>query len=553
MKSQHSLESDLITLPRLNLHGRQLFDLEMLLVDGFSPLEGFMNQDDYEHVLDSMRLKNGKIFPIPVVLDVKSDFEYGKGDRIILCDRFGNPLAIMDITSRFVPDKTKEILKVYGTEITVHPGVHYVTQEMYPEYIGGKVTKISLPSHSDFKQFRHTPEELKKYFKKNGWDKVIGFQTRNPMHRVHFELVKLANVKTGFPVLVHPVVGMTKPGDIDYMTRVRTYNIICNTYGKDFTYLSLLPLAMRMAGPREALWHALIRKNYGCTHFIVGRDHAGPGKDDVGKDFYGLDDARLLAEKHADEIGIEIIPSEEVVYSKTRSKYILVSGLKENEEIETISGTEFRRLLREKEEIPDWFSFKESISILRENVRRDARSGVAMLFTGLSGAGKSTIAQLLLARLQEVQDRNITFLDGDIIRENLTKGLGFSKEDRDTNIKRVGFVASEVVKHGGIAICALIAPYRETRQYFRTMVEYTGEFIEIHIATSLEECERRDAKGLYKKARKGLIPEFTGVSDPYEEPEHAELVLQTEEHTPEELVDQIIDYLYSHGIIRSED
>ena len=314
--------NDIQSLPRLNLRGRQLYDLEMLLVGGFSPLAGFMGEDDYNSVVETMRTTDGNIFPIPIVLDVDTNASYKKGDKVLLCDQFGNPLAVMSISSVWRPDKQKEVRHVYGTDDMVHPGVRYVFEDMHDTYIGGDVEMVSLPKREDFKQFRYTPEELKKYFKEKGWNKVVGFQTRNPMHRAHFELVKRANEKIGAPVLVHPVVGMTKPGDIDYITRVRTYNVICNNYGKDFMHLSLLPLAMRMAGPREALWHALIRKNYGCTHFIVGRDHAGPGKDSSGKDFYGPYEARDHALKYAEEIGIEIVPSDELAYSKKKAALI---------------------------------------------------------------------------------------------------------------------------------------------------------------------------------------------------------------------------------------
>ena len=540
---------DILHLPRLNLKGRQIHDLEVMLVDGFAPVTGFMGEEDYTSVVETMHLKDGSIFPIPIVLDVPEKSPHTVGDRLLLCDSFGNPLAVMKVTSRFTPDKLKEVLNVYGTNDKMHPGVQYVLDEMHDTYIGGPVTKIALPVRHDFKQFRKTPAELKALFKERGWDKVVGFQTRNPMHRAHFELVKRANEKIGAPVLVHPVVGMTKPGDIDYVTRVRTYNVVCNTYGKDFTELSLLPLAMRMAGPREAVWHSIIRKNYGCTHFIVGRDHAGPGKGSDGKDFYGPYEARELALKCADEVGIIIVDSDELAYSKTRGAYVATHEVTPDDEIENISGTEFRRKLREGEEIPEWFSFKESINILRESVKRDTRPGLVLFFTGLSCSGKSTIAQLLLARLQEIQDREITFLDGDEIRNHLSKGLGFSKEDRDENVKRVGFVASEIARHGGIAICSLIAPYREARRHVRNRVEHYGEFIEVYMDTSLEECERRDTKGLYEKARKGLIQGFTGINDPYEVPEHPELIVKTEENTPEGITDEIIDYLNSRGII----
>jgi sulfate adenylyltransferase len=543
------MNNDIISLPRLNLKGRALHDLEVMLVGGFDPVQGFMDEADYNSVVENMRLADGKVFPIPIVLDVDTESPHKVGDTILLCDPFGNPLAKMTITSRYSPDKSREACGVYGTEDTMHPGVQYLFDEMGPVYLGGTLEKIALPTRHDFTQFRSTPAELKALFKERGWDKVVGFQTRNPMHRAHFELVKRAHERTGAPVLVHPVVGMTKPGDIDYVTRVRTYNVVCNTYGKDFTHLSLLPLAMRMAGPREAVWHAIIRKNYGCTHFISGRDHAGPGKGSDGKDFYGPYEARDLAMKYADEIGITIVPSEELAYSKTRGVYVATDEVTPDDEIENISGTEFRRRLRENEEIPEWFSFKESIDILRDSVKRDTRPGIALFFTGLSCSGKSTLAQLLLARLQELQDREITFLDGDIIRDHLSKGLGFSKEDRDENVRRVGFVASEIVRHGGIAICSLIAPYGDARRGVRNRIEHYGEFIEIFVDTSLEECERRDTKGLYAKARQGLIKGFTGIDDPYERPVNPELVARTEEAMPEEIVDAILEHLRSRELI----
>jgi len=541
--------TEIITLPRLNLKGRQLYDLEMLLVGGFAPLVGFMDEDTYRSIVETMRLPDGTIFPMPIVLDVRDSLLYQVGEKVLLCDQFGNPLAAMSVTSRFTPDKKIEATKVLGSTDKTHPSVQYLMSEMGATCIGGPVYKIALPQRNDFKQFRYTPEALKEQFKEKGWEKVVGFQTRNPMHRAHFELVRRAHEKTGAPVLVHPVVGMTKPGDIDYVTRVRTYNVVCNTYGKDFTQLSLLPLAMRMAGPREALWHAIIRKNYGCTHFIVGRDHAGPGNDSEGNSFYGPYDARDLAEKYADEVGVEIVASDELAYSKMRKAYVSTSELGNNDVTENISGTEFRRRLRAGEEIPEWFSFEESIDILRESIRRDTRPGVSLFFTGLPQAGKTTIAELLLARLQEMQDRDITFLDGDVIRQHLSKGLTFSKEDRDENVRRVGFVISEVVRHGGIAISALVSPYREARGQARSMIEHHGVFVEIHVATPLEECERRDTKGNYKRARAGEIKGFTGIDDPYEEPEHADLVLDTKKNSPEELVDQIVDYLNSRGLI----
>ncbi len=538
----------LTALPRLNLKDRQFHDLELLLVEGFAPLTGFMNEDDYRSVVDTMRLRDGSLFPIPIVLDIRETDPYTIGDTLLLCDPFGNPLATMEVTSRYTPDKIHEVRQVYGTEDRAHPGVRYVLDEMGPVYIGGPVTLHALPTRNDFTELRHTPAELKSYFAEKGWDTVVGFQTRNPMHRAHFELVKRAHERTGAPVLVHPVVGMTKPGDIDYVTRVHTYSVVCKKYGKDFTHLSLLPLAMRMAGPREALWHALIRKNYGCTHFIVGRDHAGPGKGSDGKDFYGPYEARDLVLKHADEIGMVIVPSDELAYSKTRNTYVATNEITPDDVIENISGTEFRRRLRAGEDIPEWFSFTESIDILRKSIRRESEKSVVFFFTGLSCSGKTTLATKLLAALQSRFHRPITFLDGDVIREHLSKGLGFSKEDRDENVRRVGFVASEIARHGGIVICSLIAPYEGARRAARALVEQYGVFMEIYVDTSLEECARRDTKGLYKKAQEGLIQNFTGVNDPYEIPERPEFIAKTEEGNPDELAEKLIAYCEEKGV-----
>lgn len=543
------MKENIENLKRFNLKDRQLFDLEMLMVGGFAPLKGFMNKKDYESVVSKMRTSDGKLFPIPIVLDIPDSADFAEGESIVLCDPYGNPLAVMDIESRYQPDKQKEVKGVYGTDDMTHPGVRYVLNQMHDTYVGGSVRMIQLEQRHDFKEFRYTPEELKALFKKKGWNKITAFQTRNPMHRVHFELVKKAHERTGAPVLVHPVVGMTKEGDIDYITRVHTYRVVCEKYGKDFTFLSLLPLAMRMAGPREALWHMIVRKNYGATHFIVGRDHAGPGKDSKGEPFYGAYEARDLAEKYADEVGIEVVPSDELAYVPKRGAYVSFSELKKGEETESISGTEFRRRLFAGEEIPEWFSFTETIAELRSAAAKQKQVGVTVFFTGLSGSGKSTIANMLSSKLREVQDRKITLLDGDVIRNHLTSELGFSKEHRDLNVQRVGYVASEITKHGGMAVCSMIAPYAKARRQVRDQIEQQGKFIEVFVSTPLEVCEDRDVKGLYKKARQGIIKGFTGIDDPYEEPENAELVIKTVETKPEEAVEIIIEKLKEMDLI----
>jgi sulfate adenylyltransferase len=536
-------------LKRFNLKDRQLFDLEVLMVGGFDPLKGFMNEADYHSVVNDMRLVEGTLFPMPIVLDMPQSALIQVGESVVLCDQYGNPLAVLEVESRYLPNKETEVQSVYGTDDVTHPGVRYVMNNMHDVYVGGTVHMLALEARHDFKDLRFTPSELKAEFKKRGWTDVVAFQTRNPMHRAHFELVKRAHEKTGLPVLIHPVVGMTKEGDIDYITRVHTYRVVQEKYGKDFTFLSLLPLAMRMAGPREALWHMIIRKNYGCSHFIVGRDHAGPGKDKNGKDFYGPYEARDLAQMYADEVGVTLVPSDELAYVPGRGAYASTAELTEGEETASISGTEFRRRLFAGEEIPEWFSFPESIAELQIGLQKQQRRGVTVFLTGLSGSGKSTIANMLSSKLLEIQDREVTLLDGDVIRNHLTSELGFSKEHRDLNVARVGYVASEITKHGGIAICAMIAPYGEARGKARELVEQYGTFVEVHVATPLEVCEQRDVKGLYQKARQGILKQFTGISDPYEIPTHAELIVDTSEGTAESHTETIIDYLQTQNKI----
>jgi len=548
MKNKYTIEST-IDLPRYNLKDRQLFDLELLMVGGFMPLTGFMNKADYQLVVADMRLSDGSLWPIPIVLDVPDSADFAVGQSVVLCDQYGNPLAVMDVESRYAPDKEKEMENVYGTTDVAHPGVRYIKNQMHDTYIGGPVHQLQLEARHDFKDLRFTPEELRAEFKERGWDKVVAFQTRNPMHRVHFELVKRAHEKVNAPVLVHPVVGMTREGDIDYITRVHTYRVVCEKYGKEFTFLALLPLAMRMAGPREALWHMLVRKNYGATHFIVGRDHAGPGKGSDGEPFYGPYEARDLAEQYAEEVGIQIVPSDEIAYVEQKGEYVSTDKLGDSDETLSISGTEFRRRLYAGEAIPDWFSFPESIAELQVGVAKQKRRGLTLFFTGLSGSGKSTVANIVSSKLLEIQDREVTLLDGDVIRNHLTSELGFSKKHRDLNVARVGYVASEITKHGGIAVCSLIAPYQEARDKAREIVEERGSFVEIHVSTPLEICEKRDVKGLYQKARAGLIKGFTGIDDPYEEPTAAEIVVDTSDNSPEHYADIILKYLADNSLI----
>ena len=545
------IRNSAIELRRWDLTPRQICDLELLMNGAFSPLKGFLTKIDYKNVLNHMRLSDGSLWPIPIILDVTEDFakSISIGKSIALCDQEGVILAKMIISDLWVPDKQLEAQEVYGSIDVSHPGVDYLFNSTGAVYLGGEIQGLEAPNHYDFKERRNSPNELRSYFRKLGWEKIVAFQTRNPLHRAHQELTFQAAKDVQANLLLHPVIGLTKPGDIDHFTRVRCYEAVLKHYPKSTTSLSLLNLAMRMAGPREAIWHGLIRKNYGCTHFIVGRDHAGPGKNRHGKDFYAPYEALELFEALSSEMGIKMVGFKNMVYVEKRAQYEQIDTLEPKDNYLSISGTELRRRLQEGLEIPNWFSYPEVVEELRKSHPPKTKQGFTVFFTGLSGSGKSTIANALMVKLMELGGRPVTLLDGDVVRQNLSSELGFSKEHRDLNIRRIGYVASEITKNGGIALCAPIAPYEQTRKTVRSEIEHYGIFIEIHVATSLEECEKRDRKGLYKLAREGKIKEFTGISDPYETPKNPELTIETEVHTVDECALQIILKLENMGLI----
>ncbi|MDH3691558.1 MAG: bifunctional sulfate adenylyltransferase/adenylylsulfate kinase [Gammaproteobacteria bacterium] len=535
-----------------DLTDRQLCDIELILNGAFSPLEGFLTRAEYECVLKDMRLPDGVLWPIPVTLDVTDEFAEGLsgGEHIALRDPEGVLIATMEVQDTWKPDKAGEARAVFGTEDDTHPGVSYLVHRAHSVFLGGKLKGVEPPTHYDFKLMRDSPAELRGMFRKAGWRKVVAFQTRNPMHRAHYELTHRAANDSEANLLIHPVVGMTKPGDVDHYTRVRCYEHILAEYPEQTTALSLLNLAMRMAGPREALWHAIIRKNYGCTHFIVGRDHAGPGSNEGGEPFYGPYDAQELLKQHEQELDITIIPFQEMVYVEDKAQYLAINETTPEQKVLNISGTEIRRRLQQGLEIPEWFSFPKVVDELRKSYPPRHKQGFTVFFTGLSGSGKSTIANALLVKLLESGDRRVTLLDGDIVRKNLSSELGFSKEHRDLNILRIGYVASEITKNGGVALCAPIAPYAKTRRQVRSVVEEAGGFIEVYVATPLEVCEQRDRKGLYARARAGLIKEFTGISDPYEEPQQPEMRIDTLGLHPDLAAHRIFVKLESMGFIR---
>ena len=543
-----------INLASLTLTDRQLCDLELILNGAFEPLDSFMNKKNYEAVLKNMRLDSGELWPIPITLDVTNktiqNLKIKEKATISLRDKEGFLIAIMTINDVWEIDKEKEAKCIYLTNDINHPGVNYLYNKINNYYIGGSLEKVQLPHHYDYQLLRHTPKELKKQFKKSGWNKVVAFQTRNPMHRAHKEIAFNAAIENNANLLIHPVVGPTKPGDVDHYTRVRCYQNILKYFPDGTSSLSLLPLAMRMAGPREALWHAIIRKNYGCTHIIIGRDHAGPGNDNKGIPYYGPYDAQNLLIKHEDEIGIKMVPFKMMVYVKEDDQYMQIDMVPKNKTTLNISGTELRNKLEKGKEIPKWFSYPDIVKELQKVYPLKEKQGFTLFFTGLSGSGKSTIANGVLVKLLEHGNRRVTLLDGDIVRTHLSSELGFSKEHREINVKRIGYVASEITKNGGIALCAPIAPFIESRNINRKLISEYGDYIQIYVSTPLKECENRDVKGLYAKARAGELKGFTGIDDPYEAPKESEMVIDTTSITPEEAVQEVMLYLEKEGLVK---
>ena len=537
--------------PSWTLESRQQCDLELLTTGAFSPLRGFMTRSDFEPVCRDLRLADGTLWPLPILLEVDAELAstLAPGGKLALRDVEGVMLAVLHVEDVWALDREAKAKAVYGTTDTSHPAVAQLMEADGKIAVGGRIESVASFSHYDFVTLRHTPAQLRAEFTRRGWRRIVAFQTRNPLHRAHVELTLRAAREAECNLLIHPVVGMTKPGDVDHYTRVRCYQAVLERYPQHTTMLSLLNLAMRMGGPREALLHAIIRKNYGCSHLVVGRDHAGPGKDSNGQPFYGPYEAQELVRQHEEELGITMVPFRLMVYVEDRSAYMPLDEVPENARVLSLSGTELRDRLAKGHELPEWFTYEEVARELRRTYPARHQQGFTVFFTGLSGAGKSTVANVLMVKLLETGGRPVTLLDGDIVRQNLSSELGFSKEHRDLNIQRIGFVASEITKNGGIAICAPIAPYDRVRRQVRSLVEAGGGFVLVHVATPLDVCEGRDRKGLYAKARAGVIKEFTGISDPYEEPTDTDLSLDTSDLTPEESAQRVILHLEREGYL----
>ena len=547
-----ALKAQSFDLPSITLGQRQLCDLELLLNGGFAPLEGFMDEAAYESVLEGLRLPDGPVWPMPVTLDVDRPVAetLEPGARVALRDGEGFMLAVLNVTGCWEPDKEREAQAVYGTRSCAHPGVRYLRTQTGTHYAGGEVEGLQLPTHYDYEELRHTPGELRSLFAKLGWRRVIAFHTSRPMHRLEHELtIKAAKAAEGH-ILINPVVGITKPRDLSYFARVKCYQAILQHYPHGLAALSLLPLAMRAAGPREALWHAVVRRNYGCTHLIVGSDHASPPESgNGGERLYPPYAAQELVEEYRDELGLTVVPFRRHAYAPARRRFVEVEAEAGPGEGSDLGDRALAGRLGRGESVPAWFSFPEVLHALRRIHPPRHRQGITLFFTGLSGSGKSTLARIMYGKFIEEGRRSATLLDGDVVRRHLSSELGFSRAHRDLNVRRIGFVASEITKNAGVAICAPIAPYANTRHAVREMVEEHGAMIEIHVATPLEVCEARDRKGLYARARRGLIKEFTGISDPYEAPEHPEIRIDTSDLTPAEAAQDIYLYLLREGYL----
>lgn len=547
-EEREELRASASKLVRLQLTARSLCDFELLATGGFSPLKTFMNRLDYERVVGEMRLSEGTLFPIPITLNFNhDDVSIHLDQELALTDRQNNLFAVMLVEELFECDRRQEMMGVYGTTDVAHPLVAEMTT-WGKRSASGKLRVITLPHHHDFTSLRLVPTDVRERLKALKRRNVVAFQTRNPLHRAHEEITKRAVDSLDGTLLLHPAVGMTKPGDIDHFTRVRSYvSLARNHYDQDRTLLALLPLAMRMAGPREALWHALVRRNYGANHLIVGRDHASPGVDSNGHPFYPPTAAQELVELYTAETGVHAVAFDELVYLPSEQRYEERVRLRPGTAMITVSGSELRSFISRNESVPSWFMRPDVSAILTAAHPSRSQQGFCVWFTGLSGAGKSTTAEIVAVRLLE-SGRRVTLLDGDVVRTHLSKGLDFTRAGRDTNVRRIAFVASEIVRHGGAVLCAAVSPYSDTRSECRLMVG-PDNFIEVFVDTPLEVCEARDTKGIYAQARRGTIQNFTGISDPYEPPVTPDIHLETVSTSAEANSEIVVRFLIERGFL----
>lgn len=540
-----------LKLPDITLEDNHMCDLELIATGAFSPLEGFMVRADYESVMDRMRLQDDTLWPIPICLDISETKARSleAGQSVALRDLEGFLLAILHIEDIWPVDKSKEINSIYPKGEKNHPGIAHLEAETKGFYVGGKIEVVNLPLHYDFKQLRFSPEEIRREFRKLGWRRVVGFQTSRVIHRPQFELTLEAMRRAKANILLLPIVGVARTEDFDYYTRVRCYREVLRQYPPETNLLSLLPHFMRYAGPREAILNAIVAKNYGCTHFVVGHMHAAHTNQQKKGGSRSKQAETKLINDVSEDLGVKILHFKEMVYLPFEDEHRLKDKVPKSAKTISMNGNDIRNRILSGRKVPGWASFPEVLDELRKTYPPPSAQGFTVFLTGLSGAGKSTIARVVFSKMLEIGKRPVTLLDGDIVRQNLSSELSFSKEHRDINVRRIGFVASEITKNRGIAICAPIAPYENTRSEIRRAIETHGGFIEIHVATPLQECEKRDRKGMYAKARAGLIKGYTGIDDPYEVPKAPELCIDTTNITPDEAVQEILLYLGQKGYI----
>lgn len=549
-ESAEQLKTESESYISITLNNRQLCDLEMLAIGAYSPLTDFMDQENYNSVVNKMKLVDGTLWPLPIVLDLPDQLaeQVYAGDKLALRDAEGFMLAVMTVQEKWSPDKQHEAKQVYGTTNLDHPGVNYLFNSTADNYISGELSVVQAPEHYVFSRFRRNPAEIRSFFEKQSWNRVLGYQTSNPIHKMHYEILVNAAKANQTHILIQPTVGSTKPGDTHYFHRVKCYESVLEKFPLKIARLSLMPHSMRMAGPRETLLHAIIHQNYGCTHFLVGPNHASPTNIQI--EFYSPTAAQDVVANHQSSLDIEMVAVQEHQYQPSTKKFKTKRQIEnEGEEGQKLTEQGFRELLRTGALVPEWYTYPEVIQELKKNYKPPSKQGFTLFFTGLSGSGKSTLAKIVYAKLVEHGTRPVTLLDGDVVRLNLSSELGFSKPHRDLNIRRIGFVANEISKNGGVAICAPIAPYANGRRAVRELIEQHGAFIEIHVSTPLEVCEARDRKGLYAKARKGIIPEFTGISDPYEVPEDPEIIINTAGTEPAAGAKKVLLHLFQRGYL----
>ena len=550
------LKEAALHLPAFNLNERQLYDLELLCNRAFYPLSGFMVQADYDNVLEKSRLADGSVWPIPVCLDIPEKLAHTltPDTDLGLCDSEGFLLAILHIQDIWKPDKHLEARAVYGTDDeTLHPSVFNLFNKTHDWYIGGIIEGLHHPLHFDFTDLRRPPSETHRWFTQNGWRNVIGFHTEKLLHCAHKEMIMQAARDAKANIFLQPVAGVPTPGDLDHFTSVYCYKAFVQQFPKTMIVLGLLPFASRKAGPREALLEAIIKKNYGCTHFMVAPDQADPFMHEAGDHlFYPPGKAQDLVARFGPEIGIEMVPQTPMAYVRSQKQYLPRNAIEPDMETRDISSAELRRCLEFDEKIPEWFSFPQVVAELKKTYPPRHKQGFTLFMTGLSGAGKSTLARVLYVMFMELRDRPVTLLDGDIVRSNLSRELNFSREHREINVRRIGFVASEITKNRGIAICAPIAPYEESRRFNRSLISQYGGYVEIHMNTPFDVCELRDRKGLYARAKQGKIKGVTGVDDPYIPPSSAELTIDTSSTTQAEAAQMVISWLEQQGYLKRE-